>query len=81
MLKMLSILVAAVAIGVGVIITYKLYAIPDLPVLDYNKWWGFGPKTTTEDTSIRPFKIVFDQSVSLLNVYLYSSHHKLSTLS
>lgn len=62
MFRMLPILVAVVAIGAGFLITYKLYEVPDLPELDYNKWWGAGPKTN-DDTSIRPFKIEFSNSV------------------
>ncbi|XP_049872238.1 juvenile hormone epoxide hydrolase-like [Pectinophora gossypiella] len=63
MFKLLSGIIAAVAIVTGVFIPIYLQRVPDMPNLDHQRWWGVGKKTEDEDTSIRPFKIEFDDAM------------------
>ncbi|XP_063381651.1 juvenile hormone epoxide hydrolase-like [Cydia fagiglandana] len=63
MLKYISWLVAAVAIGYAVFLAYSLHRIPEMPQLDPNLWWGKEPQPREEDTSIRPFKIEFNDTM------------------
>ncbi|KAI5644606.1 glutathione peroxidase domain-containing protein [Phthorimaea operculella] len=56
-------LIIAYSIGMG-LLSYFLYdritAVPDLPKLDMEQWWGPYPLDTKPDTSVRPFEIKFD---------------------
>lgn len=56
---------AAVCIGIGTKY-YQLQSVPNLPELDLERWWGAGDKPKQEDVSIRPFKVVFNDTVSNL---------------
>ncbi|XP_041980162.1 juvenile hormone epoxide hydrolase-like [Aricia agestis] len=57
MLKGLSIISAVVAVLVGYLI-YHLHKVPDVPKLDYNRWWGEGPPQP-DDKTITRFDIEF----------------------
>lgn len=63
MFKLITILVTIIAIVLGLVINNYLQTVPDLPELDYQKWWGDGEKPIVEDLSIRPFKIEFNDTV------------------
>ncbi|XP_063622120.1 juvenile hormone epoxide hydrolase-like isoform X1 [Cydia splendana] len=63
MFKYISWFVATVAISYGVFLTYYIYKVPDMPRLDQDLWWGKEPRPKEEDTSIRPFKIEFNDTV------------------
>ncbi|XP_032516972.2 juvenile hormone epoxide hydrolase-like [Danaus plexippus] len=56
-----AVVVAACAVGLAVNFYYQ--RIPKLPNLDYGRWWGEGLRPQHEDTSIRPFKIVFNDTM------------------
>lgn len=71
MMKLISIAIALVAVGLGLFLTHKLRYVPEMPELDQNKWWGSGPRPTQEDTEIRPFKIEFSDTVSCWFCLLY----------
>ncbi|XP_063622121.1 juvenile hormone epoxide hydrolase-like isoform X2 [Cydia splendana] len=62
MFKYISWFVATVAISYGVFLTYYIYKVPDMPRLDQDLWWGKEPRPKEEDTSIRPFKIEFNDT-------------------
>ncbi|CAG9562770.1 unnamed protein product [Danaus chrysippus] len=55
--------VVVAACAVGLIINFYYQRIPKLPNLDYEKWWGEGVRPQQDDTSIRPFKIVFNNTM------------------
>ncbi|XP_013149172.1 PREDICTED: juvenile hormone epoxide hydrolase-like [Papilio polytes] len=61
MLKVLTIIVALIAIASYGFISY-LQQTPELPKIDYDRWWGNGPKVA-EDTAVRPFKIEFNDTM------------------
>ncbi|CAH2084702.1 unnamed protein product [Euphydryas editha] len=62
MIKPLSLLaLAAVIFGIGT--NYYLRRIPDMPKLDFERWWGNGDKPNREDKTIRPFKIIFNDTM------------------
>ncbi|KPJ04294.1 Juvenile hormone epoxide hydrolase [Papilio xuthus] len=61
MLKVLTILVALIAIATYGFISY-LQRSPELPKIDYERWWGKGQKVD-EDESVRPFKIEFNDTM------------------
>ncbi|XP_037969487.2 juvenile hormone epoxide hydrolase isoform X1 [Plutella xylostella] len=63
MMKLISIAIALIAVGLGLFLTHKLCYVPEMPELDQNKWWGSGPRPTQEDTEIRPFKIEFSDTM------------------
>ncbi|XP_038213850.1 juvenile hormone epoxide hydrolase-like [Zerene cesonia] len=63
MFKTLAFYIALVAVGAGVGFKYYLEAVPDLPELDYQRWWGDGQKPQKDDESIRPFKVTFNDSM------------------
>ncbi|XP_034829183.1 juvenile hormone epoxide hydrolase-like [Maniola hyperantus] len=64
MFKNFALFVAFAAVGVGIGTKYyQLQSVPDLPELDLERWWGDGDKPKQEDKSIRPFKIVFNDSM------------------
>lgn len=64
MYKLMSSLVVVIAIGAGLVITYYVrYNVPELPKFDVEKWWGIGSKPKEEDTSVRIFKIDFNDTV------------------
>ncbi|CAF4801369.1 unnamed protein product [Pieris macdunnoughi] len=54
---------AVVALGIG--IGFKVYLLrpSPLPPMDFDRWWGDGPQPEDEDASIRPFVIVFNESM------------------
>lgn len=43
---------------------------PPIPDLDQNEWWGPGSRSEKLDTSIRPFKITFDNEVRCKSSYV-----------
>lgn len=63
MSKIWVFLFAALAIMLGLAYN-KFNEVPEMPEMDPNKWWGSGEKPPTENTSIRPFKIEFKDTVS-----------------
>ncbi|CAH0399774.1 unnamed protein product [Chilo suppressalis] len=63
MLKVLSSVVAVVAIGTGLVITYLLHKVPEKPHFDLEKWWGIGSKPREEDVAIRNFHINFNDTI------------------
>ncbi|XP_026496409.2 juvenile hormone epoxide hydrolase-like isoform X2 [Vanessa tameamea] len=62
MFKSLS-LFAVVIVVLGVFTNYYLQRVPDMPKLDLYRWWGDGDKPNQEDETIRPFKIVFNDTM------------------
>ncbi|XP_046977873.1 juvenile hormone epoxide hydrolase-like [Vanessa cardui] len=54
---------AVVIVGLGVFTHYYLQRAPDMPKLDLNRWWGDGNRPNQEDVTIRPFKIVFNETM------------------
>nr|XP_026496407.1 juvenile hormone epoxide hydrolase-like [Vanessa tameamea] len=62
MLKSFTI-IAVAAVGIGVGTNYYLQRVPDMPKLDLNRWWGDGDKPNQEDETIRPFKIIFNDTI------------------
>ncbi|XP_050679149.1 juvenile hormone epoxide hydrolase-like [Leptidea sinapis] len=53
---------SSVAIGVAIYVQI-LTAIPELPELDNQRWWGDGETPKQDDLSIRPFKIEFNDTM------------------
>ncbi|XP_050348849.1 juvenile hormone epoxide hydrolase-like [Nymphalis io] len=62
MFKSFTILAVAI-VGMGVVTNYYLQSVPDMPNLDFDRWWGDGNKPKQEDETIRPFKIVFNETM------------------
>ncbi|XP_053604306.1 juvenile hormone epoxide hydrolase-like [Plodia interpunctella] len=63
--KIMSSVVAVVAIGSGVLLMYAVQVIPDKPNLDFQRWWGIGPRPRQEDTSVRTFHLDFNDTMVL----------------
>ncbi|KPJ21015.1 hypothetical protein RR48_00154 [Papilio machaon] len=42
----------------------NVIAVPNLPAIDLNEWWGTNT-TKPKDTSIRPFRVLYIDSVSI----------------
>ncbi|XP_014362485.2 juvenile hormone epoxide hydrolase [Papilio machaon] len=61
MLKGLTIIIALIAIATYGFISY-LQRSPELPEIDYERWWGNGPKVA-EDGTVRPYKIEFNDTM------------------
>jgi hypothetical protein len=61
MVKVLLLLAAVVGVGVW----YVLQS-PDMPIpqLDQNEWWGPAELKGRVDTTIKPFKVKFEDEVS-----------------
>ncbi|RVE53920.1 hypothetical protein evm_001323 [Chilo suppressalis] len=60
-------LVSGLVAVLVVFLSYKAYMslvhVPDLPNLDLDAWWGPNDTKLNQDTSIRPFRIVFSESM------------------
>ncbi|KAL4713159.1 hypothetical protein ACJJTC_018804 [Scirpophaga incertulas] len=63
MARVISTIVAVVAIGAGFAITYVLRRVPEKPTLDIDRWWGIGSKPREEDVTIRIFSIDFNDTM------------------
>ncbi|KPJ00030.1 Juvenile hormone epoxide hydrolase [Papilio xuthus] len=64
--KNVCLLVTSVIVLLVGLACFQVYvnviAVPDLPAIDFNEWWG--PNTTkSKDTSIRPFRILYIDSM------------------
>ncbi|XP_035454781.2 juvenile hormone epoxide hydrolase-like [Spodoptera frugiperda] len=75
----LATFVSLVAFAVLCAIAYNVYAdvvyVPEMPTFDLNKSWG--PNTTQpEDTSIRPYRIVFSDSMNLEIRWLFEMYRR-----
>ncbi|KAI5634357.1 alpha/beta hydrolase fold domain-containing protein [Phthorimaea operculella] len=62
MSKIVSIIWALVFLLLGVLV-YNLQHVPEKPNLDFQRWWGKGERPKQEDTSVRPFRIDFNDSM------------------
>nr|QOI60667.1 juvenile hormone epoxide hydrolase 3 [Mythimna separata] len=61
------------------IFAYNVYqdfvTVPEMPELDLNKWWG--PNTTKPvDTSIRPYRVVFSESMDSEIRWLFEMYRR-----
>ncbi|XP_068624188.1 juvenile hormone epoxide hydrolase-like [Battus philenor] len=78
-----SLLVASViAVLIG-LASYQVYAcvtsVPELPQLDLNQWWG--PNTTKpQDTSIRPYRVLFTDAMQEGMRWLFDSYRRRPTV-
>ncbi|CAK1555352.1 unnamed protein product [Leptosia nina] len=63
MFKAFAFYTAVIALGVAVGVKFYLESVPEMPKMDFQRWWGDGQKPDKEDQSIRPFKIVFNESM------------------
>ncbi|CAB3245124.1 unnamed protein product [Arctia plantaginis] len=62
-----SILSAIILVGIsiaGYVVYKSVVHIPDMPDLDLNVWWGHNT-SEPQDTSIRPYKIVYSDAMEL----------------
>lgn len=57
-------LMVVAAVAVGIVAWKMLTPAPKPPVLDPEEWWGPAALQGEMDTSIRPFEIKFNQTVS-----------------
>ncbi|XP_072932654.1 juvenile hormone epoxide hydrolase-like [Epargyreus clarus] len=65
MFKLITIIVAIIAVILGFVINHYLQRVPDVPKLDYQRWWSDSVRPSVEDESIRPFKIEFNDTMVL----------------
>ncbi|KAJ2950976.1 hypothetical protein O0L34_g5353 [Tuta absoluta] len=62
MSKLFTISLALIFLLLGIVV-YMIQHVPEIPDLDLQRWWGEGENPKQEDTSIRPFKIEFNDSM------------------
>ncbi|XP_022837407.1 juvenile hormone epoxide hydrolase-like [Spodoptera litura] len=71
--------VSLVAFAVLCMIVYNIYTdvvhVPEMPTFDLNKRWGANT-TKPEDTSIRPYRIVFSDSMNLEIRWLFEMYRR-----
>lgn len=64
--------VLAVVLGVAVWYYFKGCCEPAVPKLDNEEWWGPKELKGKTDTTIRPFKVKFEEAVRESYFYCYS---------
>ncbi|XP_075975252.1 juvenile hormone epoxide hydrolase-like [Anticarsia gemmatalis] len=63
MSKLIPVAVVILSILIGLFITYTYRQQNELPEFDLQRWWGSGLKPEKEDSSIRTFKIDFNNTM------------------
>lgn len=72
-LTVISIIVAVMAYLIYTVV----FHIPELPAVDLDVWWGPNHTKLSQDTAIRPFRIVFSDAMQEQLVKKFDHHRRL----
>ncbi|XP_073960826.1 juvenile hormone epoxide hydrolase-like isoform X2 [Choristoneura fumiferana] len=71
--------VTAVVVAVAAYHVYtSVFHIPEMPEVDLDKWWGPNETKETQDTSVRPFRILFTDAMQEQLVKKFEYHRRLT---
>ncbi|KAJ0171738.1 hypothetical protein K1T71_012501 [Dendrolimus kikuchii] len=76
--SIIKVLLVLTSIG-STVFLYHMYtdlsSIPNTPDIDLNKWWGLND-TSAQDTSIRPYRIIFSEAMQEEIRALFEEHRR-----